>query len=150
MTNNTARRVMILAHANRRVAAARFNCTVGEILFSECLKLAWAEVKAEAARPRIKVNEQGFVVFRSRNWKCSADRGTWARVEKDCSITLFRAAKGNLSKKYIAELEKFCATYGQDFHAIACGGSINFTQRALYPRPSGRGYKARLNWNFCL
>lgn len=25
-----------------------------------------------------------------------------------------------------------------------------FTQRAVKPRPSGRGYKAHLNWNFCL
>ena len=24
------------------------------------------------------------------------------------------------------------------------------TQRAVKPRPSGRGYKAHLNWNFCL
>lgn len=26
----------------------------------------------------------------------------------------------------------------------------DFTQRAVKPRPSGRGYKAHLNWNFCL
>ena len=25
-----------------------------------------------------------------------------------------------------------------------------FTQRAVKPRPSGRGYKAHLDWNFCL
>lgn len=27
---------------------------------------------------------------------------------------------------------------------------VGFTQRAVKPRPSGRGYKAHLNWNFCL
>lgn len=29
-------------------------------------------------------------------------------------------------------------------------GQFWLTQRAVKPRPSGRGYKAHLNWNFCL
>ena len=32
---------------------------------------------------------------------------------------------------------------------VACYGD-DFTQRAVKPRPSGRGYKAHLNWNFRL
>lgn len=28
--------------------------------------------------------------------------------------------------------------------------AYDLTQRAVKPRPSGRGYKAHLNWNFCL
>jgi hypothetical protein len=27
---------------------------------------------------------------------------------------------------------------------------LDFIQRAVKPRPSGRGYKAHLDWNFCL
>ena len=33
---------------------------------------------------------------------------------------------------------------------IALISSDSLTQRAVKPRPSGRGYKAHLNWNFCL
>ena len=33
---------------------------------------------------------------------------------------------------------------------IGFGVWTGFTQRAVKPRPSGRGYKAHLNWNFCL
>ena len=48
--SRTRRAVMLLAHAIRREAAARFSCPVGEILFSACLRDAWAKVKA-ASRP---------------------------------------------------------------------------------------------------
>ena len=33
---------------------------------------------------------------------------------------------------------------------VYCAMTIVFIQRAVKPRPSGRGYKAHLNWNFCL
>lgn len=33
------------AHEIRRNAAAKFNCKVSEISMSECLKMAWTEVK---------------------------------------------------------------------------------------------------------
>ena len=126
MTNNTARRVMILAHATRRAAAARFGCSISDICWSLCLVQAWAEIKAEAARPRIKVNEQGFIIFTARNWSYRGDRSTWARVEKDGSITVQRAQRGIVSSGYTAELEKFCAAFGQDFLALGSGDRINF------------------------
>lgn len=126
MTNNTARRVMILAHATRRAAAARFNCPASDILFSECLRMAWAEIKAESIRPQIKTNEQGFIIFAARNWGYRGDRGTWARVEADGSITVQRAQRGIVSAPYTAELEKFCAAYGKDFGAMHSGQRINF------------------------
>lgn len=126
MNNNTARRVMILAHSLRKAAAARFNCAASEILFSECLKLAWAEIKAETAKPAIKTNEQGFIIFAARDWGYRGDRGTWARVEKDGSITVQRAQRGIVSTPYTAELEKFCAAFGQDFLALGSGDRINF------------------------
>lgn len=125
MTNNTARRVMILAHATRRAAAARFGCRISDICWSLCLVQAWAEIKAES-RPQPKTNEQGFVVFAARNWGYRGDRGTWARVEADGSITVQRAQRGIVSSGYTAELEKFCAAYGQDFLALRSGDRINF------------------------
>ena len=43
----TARRVMITAHSIRRAAAIRFSCRISEIHWGECLRMAWAGVKAE-------------------------------------------------------------------------------------------------------
>lgn len=124
--NNTARRVMILAHATRRAAAARFGCRTSDICWSLCLVQAWAEVKAEATKPAIKTNEQGFIIFAARNWGYRGDRSTWARVEKDGSITVQRAQRGIISSGYTAELEKFCTAFGQDFLALGSGDRINF------------------------
>lgn len=126
MTNNTARRVMILAHSLRKAAAARFGCRISGICWSLCLVQAWAEIKAEAAKPAIKTNEQGFIIFAARDWSYRGDRSTWARVEKDGSITIQRAQRGIISRGYTAELEKFCAAYGQDFSAMRSGDRINF------------------------
>lgn len=122
----TARRVMILAHSLRKAAAARFNCAASEILFSECLRMAWAEIKAAARRPQPKTNDKGFVEFAARNWRCKGDRGTWARVEEDGTITVQRAANGMMSWAFIEEMETFCAAYGQDFSAMGSGDRINF------------------------
>lgn len=123
--NTTARRVMIIAHATRRAAAARWNCRLGEIAWSECLRMAWADVKAES-RPQIKVNDKGFVVFASRNWARRGDRGTWARVEENGTITVQLASNGIISSAFIEEMEAFCAAYGQDFSAMGRGERINF------------------------
>lgn len=109
MTNETARRVMTLAHATRRAAAARFNCKASEISWSECLKMAWAEVKAEASKPQIVTNEKGFVVFNSRNWSYAGDKNTWARVDND-KLTV-NIGKGIISSGYMEELETFLAPY---------------------------------------
>lgn len=109
MTNETARRVMILAHATCRAAAARFDCKTSEINWPECLKMAWAEVKAEAGKPQIITNEKCFVVFNSRNWSYAGDKNTWARVDGDKLI--INIGKGIISSGYMEELETFLALY---------------------------------------
>lgn len=115
MTNETARRVMTLAHATRRAAAARFNCMASEINWSECLKMAWAEVKAETSKPQIITNEKGFVVFNSRNWSYTGDKNTWARVNND-TLTI-NVGKGIISSEYMEELEAFVAPFGLNITA---------------------------------
>ena len=45
-TSKTAK-AMRRAWEIRREAAAKFNCRVTEISMSECLKMAWAEIKKE-------------------------------------------------------------------------------------------------------
>lgn len=126
-TNTIARRVMTLAHAFRREAAARYNCKASEIIFGECLKMAWNAVKT---RPEMveqyinkleekktasnevnghKVNEKGFVVFQHRNWSYAGDKNTWARVDGD-KLTV-NIGKGYMSSEYIEEMEAFLAPY---------------------------------------
>lgn len=107
-TTNT-RRVMILAHAIRRAAAARFDCKASEIIFGECLRQAWAEIKAEAGKPQIITNEKGFVVFKNRNWNYNGDKNTWARVDDD-KLTV-NIGRGYMSSEYLEELETFLAPY---------------------------------------
>ena len=46
LTEKMASRAMKAAHRIRREAAERFGCRLSEIRWSECLKMAWAEVKA--------------------------------------------------------------------------------------------------------
>ena len=108
-TNTIARRVMILAHAIRRAAAARFDCKASEIIFGECLRQAWAEIKAEACKPQIITNEKGFVVFKHRSWNYNGDKNTWARVDDD-KLTV-NIGKGIISSGYMEELEAFLAPY---------------------------------------
>ena len=108
-TNTIARRVMILAHAIRRAAAARFDCKASEIIFGECLRQAWAEIKAEACKPQIITNVKGFVVFQRRNWNYNGDKNTWARVDDD-KLTV-NIGRGYMSSEYLEELETFLAPY---------------------------------------
>lgn len=130
-TNTITRRVMMLAHAFRREAAARYNCKASEIIFGECLKMAWNAVKTrpemveqyinkleekkvekKAASNEVnghKVNEKGFVVFESRNWNYNGDKNTWARVDGD-KLTV-NIGKGYMSSEYIEEMEAFLAPY---------------------------------------
>lgn len=130
MKTTITRRVMTLAHAFRREAAARYNCKASEIIFGECLKMAWNAVKTrpemveqyinkleekkvekKAASNEVnghKVNEKGFVVFESRNWNYS-DKNTWARVDGD-KLTV-NIGKGYMSSEYIEEMEAFLAPY---------------------------------------
>lgn len=129
-TNTIARRVMTVAHAFSREAAARYNCKASEIIFGECLKMAWNAVKT---RPEIveqyinkleekvekkaasnevnghKVNEKGFVAFKSRNWNYNGDKNTWARVNDD-KLTV-NIGRGYMSSEYLEELETFLAPY---------------------------------------
>lgn len=46
----TARRVMMIAHSIRRASAEKFSCRISEIHWGECLRMAWAEVKAEDSK----------------------------------------------------------------------------------------------------
>lgn len=108
-TNTIARRVMILAHAIRRAAAARFDCKASEIIFGECLRQAWAEIKADAGKPQIITNEKGFVVFQHRSWNYAGDKNTWARVDDD-KLTV-NIGKGIISSGYMEELEAFLVPY---------------------------------------
>lgn len=134
-TNTIARRVMIIAHAFRREAAARYGCRISEICWSECLKQVWNAVKTrpewaeqcilkmeekkveekveeKAASNEVnghKVNEKGFVVFESRNWNYNGDKNTWARVDGD-KLTV-NIGKGYMSSEYIEEMETFLAPY---------------------------------------
>lgn len=127
MKTTITRRVMPLAHAIRRAAAARFDCKASEIIFGECLKMAWNAVKTrpemveqyinkleekKAASNEVnghKVNEKGFVVFESRNWNYNGDKNTWARVDGD-KLTV-NIGKGYMSSEYIEEMETFLAPY---------------------------------------
>jgi len=134
-TNTIARRVMIIAHAFRREAAARYGCRISEICWSECLKQVWNAVKTrpewaeqcilkmeekkveekveeKAAISEInshKVNENGFVVFQNRNWNYRGDKNTWARVNGDKLIV--NIGKGVITSEYEEELEAFLAPY---------------------------------------
>ena len=109
MKTTITRRVMMRAHAIRRVAAARFDCRAAEIIFGECLRQAWAEIKAEACKPQIITNEKGFVVFQNRNWNYRGDKNTWARVNGDKLIV--NIGKGVITSEYEEELEAFLAPY---------------------------------------
>ncbi len=109
MKTTITRRVMMLAHAIRRAAAARFDCKASEIIFGECLRQAWAEIKAESNKPRIITNEKGFVVFQHRSWNYAGDKKTWARVDDD-KLTV-NIGKGYMSSEYIEEMEAFLAPY---------------------------------------
>ena len=109
MKTTITRRVMMLAHAIRRAAAARFDCRAAEIIFGECLKMAWTEIKAEACKPQIITNEKGFVVFERRDWNYNGDKNTWARVDDD-KLTV-NIGKGIISSGYMEELEAFLAPY---------------------------------------
>lgn len=137
MTNETARRVMILAHAFRREAAERYNCKASEIIFGECLKMAWnamktrpemveqyinkleeKKVEKKAASNEVnvhKVNGKGFVVFESRNWNYNGDKNTWARVDGD-KLTV-NIGRGYMSSEYLEELEAFVAPFGLNITA---------------------------------
>lgn len=109
MKTTITRRVMMLAHAIRRAAAARFDCKASEIIFGECLRQAWAEIKTEACKPQIITNEKGFVVFQHRSWNYNGDKNTWARVDGD-KLTV-NIGKGYMSSEYIEEMEAFLAPY---------------------------------------
>ena len=59
MTNNeTAKKVMTLAHSIRREAQANFD---GIINFSECLKLAWVKIKDAAKKMTSMAIAEGII-----------------------------------------------------------------------------------------
>lgn len=111
-------KAMRRAHEIRRNAAKRFNCKVSMISMSECLKLAWKEIKEG-----VKVNDKGFVVFTNRNWSYAGDKGTWAMI-KNGTLTVKCAAKGIVSSAFTEEMTDFCKGYGIDFKGMYCGQQI--------------------------
>lgn len=68
-------------------------------------------------------NESGYVQFKSRNWSYRGDKGTWARVNKDGSVTVKRASYGIISGDYTEELRSYCESVGINFDTIPSGGS---------------------------
>lgn len=74
----------------------------------------------------IKTNDSGFIHFGTRDWSYNGDKGTWARLNADNTITVKRAARGIISSKYTKELRAFCEAHGQDFDAIRSGESVTF------------------------
>lgn len=71
-------------------------------------------------------NTANFINFKSRNFSHRGDRGTWARIEEDGSITFQMAARGTLSWDYIDELREFLAGHGVDFDSIHPGERVSF------------------------
>jgi hypothetical protein len=63
----------------------------------------------------------GYVHFENRNFGYAGDRGTWARVNDDGSVTIKRAAKGLISSAYEEEISAFAEDCGINWDAIGCG-----------------------------
>lgn len=72
----------------------------------------------------IKINNQGYVEFDSKNWSYQGDKGSWAKVVEN-KVSVKRAAKGIISSAYSDELEAFCAEYGIDWNSISCGQVVS-------------------------
>lgn len=119
--------IMQMAHQVRRVAALKYGCQTSEIMFGECLRIAWGfrtrvEAVKERVQPAFKCNASGFVQFHSREFGWRGDKGTWARYDASSrQLTICRAAQGLMSEAYEAEMRKFAAAYGIDFAAMSCG-----------------------------
>lgn len=107
-TIETIRSVMILAHAIRRAAAVRWNCTPGDILWSECLRQAWAETRC--GHNALRTNNEGFIIFNNRDFSYRGDRGTWARLNGQ-NLTINWAAHGILSNAFGVEFDNFLSQF---------------------------------------
>ena len=108
------------AHEIRKAAATKWNCKVSEIIFSECLKMAWTETEGERKMKEWTVNGSGFVNMDSRDWGYVGDKGTWAKLV-DGKATVKRAAKGTVSSAYEAEMAEFCENHGIGWDKVGCG-----------------------------
>ena len=119
--------IMQMAHQVRRVAALRCGCQTSEIMWGECLRIAWEfrtriEAVEKSTQPTFECNESGFVQFRSRDFGRRGDKGTWARYDAATrQLTICRSARGLMSEAYEAEVRKFASHYGIDFAAMPCG-----------------------------
>lgn len=151
------KKIMNTAHAIKRAAVVKWDCTEKEIIFGDCismahkgeeikkmvvLKVVEAEkgfdlfnndsgnfIKTVATMSDVdvegviavyqkkivaktwQVNSKGFYMFESRNWNCTGDNNTWARLE-DGKVQIHRGSKGYVSEAYAAELNEFLAGYG--------------------------------------
>ena len=110
------------AHEIRRNAATKFNCKVSEIIFSECLKMAWSETKGEG-KMDWTTNGSGYVNFNNKDWGFAGDKKTWAKLENG-KATVKRASKGIISSAFDSEMESFCSDYGIDWASVGCGQTV--------------------------
>lgn len=119
--------IMQMAHQVRRVAALKYGCPTSEIMWGECLRIAWGfrariEAVEERVQPAFECNASGFVQFRARDFGRRGDKGTWARYDNSSRrLTICRAAQGLMSDAYETEMRNFAAAYGIDFAAMPCG-----------------------------
>ncbi len=89
----------------------------------------------------IKTNDAGYVEFEKRNWGYKGDRGTWARVNDNNTLTIKIAANGTISSKYIDELGVFCHQFDIDFDKMGCGDSITIDLSRPEETEPGDPYK---------
>lgn len=101
--------VMVLAHYIRKFAAEKYSCKASEISFSECLRMAWNEMKAAEKVANITTNNKGFVVFKNRDFTHSGDLATWMRLDGNW-LTINMGNVG-LSKGYADELWDFFTSH---------------------------------------
>lgn len=101
--------VMVLSHRIRKFAAEKYGCKASEISFSECLRMAWAEMKIAKKVSSITTNSKGFVVFKNRDFTHSGDLATWMRLDGNW-LTINMGNVG-LSKGYADELWDFFTSH---------------------------------------
>ncbi|WP_297262946.1 CRISPR-associated endonuclease Cas1 [uncultured Desulfovibrio sp.] len=77
---------------------------------------------------------------------------TWLSKEGECVVLSLEGEKlGKIPLHTLQSIACFGHVACSQYLLERCAQlGITVTQRAVKPRPSGRGYKAHLNWNFCL
>lgn len=71
------------------------------------------------------VNAQGFVEFKSRNWKHTGSRNTWARWDEDANtLTINIAKRGGVNTEYWDELQVLCEDWGVEWIKVSRGDRL--------------------------